>query len=150
MMIGLKTIAKNLKFDTTMLKSILCNYSDPYILVKGTIKVVGAGDTAATRGTDRNNKKVFLKNCAPFTRYVSEINNTNVDNAKDLDIVMPMCNLLECSNNHAKTSAILWQYYRDGPDDNITNSESFKFKSRLIKNTGNNGTVKVEVPVPLK
>ena len=54
-------------------------------------------------------KKVIFKNCAPFTNCISEINNTQIDNAKDIDIVMPMYNLKEYSNNYLKTSRILWQ-----------------------------------------
>ena len=85
-----------------MLKSSLCDYSDAYILVKGTITV---NNTAAT-DTDANNtnKKVIFKNCASLTNCISEINNTQVDNAKDLDIVMPMYNLIEYSDNYSKTS----------------------------------------------
>ena len=96
-----------------MLKSSLCNYSDAYILVKGTITITGAGDDAAARQADERDKGVVFKNCAPFTNCISEINNTQVDNAKDIDIVMPMYNLIEYSDNYAKTSGSLWQYYRD-------------------------------------
>ena len=80
-----------------MLKSRLCDYSDAYILVKGTITV---NNTAAA--ANNTNKKVIFKNCAPFTNYISETNNTQVDNAKDIDIVMPMYNLIEYSDNYAK------------------------------------------------
>ena len=85
-----------------MLKSSLCDYSDAYIFVKGTIT---ANDTSAA-GADANNtnKKVILKNCAiaPFTNCISETNNTQVDNAKDIDIVMPIYNVIEYSNNYSK------------------------------------------------
>ena len=71
-----------------MLRSSLCDYSDTYILVKGNITVNNtAADGAAANNT---NKKVIFKNCAPFTNCISKINNTQVDNAKDIDIVMPM------------------------------------------------------------
>ena len=78
-----------------MLKSSLCDYSDAYILFKGKIRV----DNTAAAGDDANNtaKKLMFKNCAPFTDCISEINNTQVDNAKYIDIVMPMCNLIEHS-----------------------------------------------------
>ena len=84
---GTYNINSQIKFKTTMLKSSLCDYSDAYILVKGYIAV----PNTATAGADANNtnKKVIFKNCAPFTNCINEINNTQVDNAKDIDIVMP-------------------------------------------------------------
>ena len=91
-----------------MLKSTLCDYGDAYILVKGTSTV---NDTAAADADANNtNKKVILKNCAQFTNCISEINNTQVHIAKDTNIVMPMYNLIEYSDNYLKTSGILWQY----------------------------------------
>ena len=85
---GRYNVNSEIKFKTTMLKSSLCDYSDAYILVKGTITV---NNTAAENDDASNtNKKVIFKNCAPFANCISEINNTQVDNAKDLDIVMPM------------------------------------------------------------
>ena len=98
---------------TTMLKSSLCDYSDAYILAKGTITITGTGDDAAARQADERNKGVIFKNCAPFINWKSETNNTEIDNAKDIDIVMPMYNLTESSDNYSKTSASLWQYYKD-------------------------------------
>ena len=88
-----------IKFKTTMLKSSLCHYSDAYILVKGTITITGAGADAAARQADERDKGVAFKNCAPFTNCISEINNTQVDNAKDIDIIMPMYNVTEYSDN---------------------------------------------------
>ena len=114
-----------IKFKTTMLKSSLCDYSDTYILVKRTKTIAGAGADAAARKADERDKDVAFKNCAPFTNCISEINNAQVDNAKDIDIVMPMYNLIEYSDNYAKTTGSLWQYFRDEPDDNLANSESF-------------------------
>ena len=96
-----------IKFKTTMLMSKLCDYSDAYILVKGTVTIVGAGADAAAQAADRNNKQIMFKNCAPFTNCISEINNTQIDNAKDLDVVMPMYNLVEYSENYSKTSGTL-------------------------------------------
>ena len=85
---------KQIRFKTAMLRSSLCDYSDAYILVKGNISV---NNTAAANNT---NKKVIFKNCAPFTDCISKINNTQVDNGKYIDIVMPMYNLIEYSDNY--------------------------------------------------
>ena len=89
---GTNNINSQIKFKTTMLKSSLCDYSDAYILVKGYIAV----PNTATAGADANNtnKKVIFKNCAPFTNCINEKNNTQVDNAKDIDIVMPMYSIV--------------------------------------------------------
>ena len=95
------------KFKTTMLKSSLCDYSDTYILVKGKITITGAGDDAVVRKADERDKGVAFKNCAPFTNCISEINNIQIDNCKDNDTVMPLYNLLEYSDNYAKTSGTL-------------------------------------------
>ena len=97
----------DIRFKTTMLRSILCNYADAYILVKGTITITGAGNNDAAKQLDERDKGVTFKNCAPFTKYISRINNTNIDNAQDIDIVMPMYNLIEYSDNYSKTSGSL-------------------------------------------
>ena len=137
--------------NTTMLKSSLCDYSDAYILVKGMITINGRGADAAARQADERDKGVSFKNCAPFINCISEINNMQIDNAKDIDIVMPMYNLIEYSDNYAKTSGSLWQYFRDEPDDNIEDSESFKSKIKITGKTPNNNNEKdVEIMVPLK
>ena len=91
-----------------MLKSNLRDYSDAYILVTGKITIAGAGDNAAARQADERDKGVVFKNCAPFINCMSEINNTQIGNAKDIDIVMPMYNLIEYSDNYAKTTERLW------------------------------------------
>ena len=141
-----------------MLKSGLCDYSDAYILVKGTIS---ANNTAAAGAAANNtNKKVIFKNCAPFTNCISEINNTQIDNAKDIDIVMPMYNLIEYSDNYAKTTGSLWKYCKDipalNPNDEITRftggntTDSFNFKAKITGQTGDDGTKDVEIIVPLK
>ena len=83
----------DIRFKTTMLKFSLCDYSDAYILVKE--RITGEGDNAANRQTDKRNIGVTFKNCSPFTNCKSEINNTEIDNAKDIDIVMQMYNLIE-------------------------------------------------------
>ena len=94
-----------IKFKTTMLKSSLCNYSDVYILVKRYIAVNNtAADSAAANNT---NKKVIFKNYTPFSNYISEMNNTQIDSAKDIDKVMPMYNLIEYSDNYSETSGSL-------------------------------------------
>ena len=80
---------KQIRFKTPMLRSDLCDYNDAYIVVKGTITVEGA------ENRDKHNRNLVLKNNAPFISYISKINNTLIDNAEDLDIVIPMHNLLE-------------------------------------------------------
>ena len=97
---------------------------------------------------DERNKRVIFKNFAPFTDFMSEINNAQIDNAKDLDVVMPMHNLSGYNNNYSKRPRRLWQYYRGGLNDILTNSESFKYKIQ-IKNPapGNTKDVKIAVPV---
>ena len=153
---GAYNVNSQIKFKTTMLKSSLYDYSDAYILVKGTITSTGKGADAAARQADERDKGVSFKNCALFINCISEINNTHIDNAKDIDIVMPMYNLIENSDNYAKTSGCLWQYFRDEPDDNnIEDSESFKSKIKITgktpNNNNNNNNVKdVEIMVPLK
>ena len=131
-----------IKFKTAILKSSLCDYSDVYILVKGTIATAGEGADAAARHTDERDKGVAFKNSTPFTNCISEINNTQVDNAKDINIVMPMYNLIEYSDNYAKTLGSLWQYFRDKPDDNDDMDESKSFKSEIKGKTPNNGNEK--------
>ena len=108
-----------------MLKSSLCDYSDAYILVKGKITIAGAGNDAAARQADERDKGVVFKNCAPFNNCISEINNTQIDNAKDIDTVMPMYGLIEYGDNYAKTTGHLWQYFGDEPvdDDDIEDSK---------------------------
>ena len=141
-----------------MLKSSLCDYSDAYILVKG---IISANNTAAAGAAANNtNRKVIFTKCAPFTNCISEINNTQIDNAKDIDIVMPMYNLIECSDNYAKTTGSLWQYCKDIPagdtNDEITEftagnpTDSFNFKVKITGRTGDDGTKNVEIMVPLK
>ena len=149
---GTYNVNSQIKLKTTMLKSSLCDYSDAYIIVKGTITINETGADAAARQADERDKGVSFKNCAPLINCISEINNTQIDNAKNIDIVMPMYNLIECSDNYAKTSGSLWQYFRDEPDDNnIEDSESFKYKIKITGKTPNNNNEKdVEIMVPVK
>ena len=147
---GTYNVNSQMKFKTTVLKSSLYDYSDACIIVKGTITV----NSTAVAGADANstNKKVIFKNRAPFTNCISEINNTQVDNATDLDNVMPMYNLIEYSDNHSKTSGSLWQYCKDIPavdninaivdfaENNLT--DSFNFKVKMTGQAGDDGTKK--------
>ena len=146
---------KQIKFKTSM----LCDYSDVYILVKGNIAV----NNTAAAGADANNtnKKVIFKNCPPFTNCISKVNNTDIDNAKYIDIVMPMYNLIKYSNNYSKTSGSLWQYHKDIPavnnDGDIVNfneanaTDSFNFKTKTTGQTNDDGEMNgVEILVPLK
>ena len=102
-----------IKFKTSMLRTSLCDYNDAYILVNGTITITAAGDNDAARRLDERNRGVIFNNCVPFTDCISEINNTQIDNTKYIDVVMPMHNLIEYSDNYLKTWGSLWQYYRD-------------------------------------
>ena len=155
---GTYNVNSQIKFKTTMLKSSLCDCSDAYILAKGTVTV---NNTAATDADANNtNKKVIFKNCAPFTNCISEVNNTQVDNAKDIDIVMPMYNLIEYIDNYSKTSESFFQYCKDiaAVDNNneIVNfsennlTDSFNFKVKKTGQTGDDGTKIVEIMVSLK
>ena len=96
-----------------MLRSILCDYGDAYILVKGNTTVNNTAPPGAA--ADNTNKKVIFKNCTPFTSCISKINNTQIDNAKYIDIVMSMYNLIKYSDNYSKISGSLWQYCKDIP-----------------------------------
>ena len=134
-----------------MSDSSLCDYRDVYILVKGRITITGAGAHAAAKQADERNKGVIFKNCAVFINCKSEMINTEIDNVKDIHIVMPMYNLIEHSNNYSKTSGSFWQYYKDKPNENLTNSKSFKSKIKITGNTPNDcNTKNVEIIVPVK
>ena len=144
-----------------MLKSSLCDYSDVYILVKGNITVNNT--TAADVDANNTNKKVIFKNCAPFTDCIIEINNRQVDNPKNIDIVMPMYNLIEYSDSYSKTSGSLWKDI-DIPDIPAVNddggivdfnwanaTDSFNFKAKTTGQTNNNGRIdNVEIMVSWK
>ena len=98
---------KQVRFKTLILRSDLCDYNDAYIVVKGTISVKGQNNTY------RKNKDFVLKNNASFIGCISKINDVLIENAEDLDILLPMYNLLEYSKNYSKTPGFLWNYYRD-------------------------------------
>ena len=139
-------------FETKVIKPNLCDYSDAYILVTGSIAATG-GD---------GNTRVALKNCAPFTKCVTHINNEHVDGANNLDIIMPIYNLIKYSDNCSDTSGSLWQFKRDeqnmsnGNPANvaIANPSSFKYKSSLIGESTaadcNRVFKNVKIAVPLK
>ena len=164
---------KSIKFETPMLRSNLCNYSDVYILVKGIITVTAPGvNNGANNIRDKTNRPLILKNNAPFVSCITRINGELIEDADDLDIVMSMYNLLEYSKNYRKTIGSLYNYYRDelsnDADDNnfdnikVVNSNTFKYKNKIISNTYNvnagadgydlnkNGTQEVELAIPLK
>ena len=144
---GAYNVNSQIKFKNTMLKCSLCDYSDVDILVKGTISV---NNTAAGDVINNIDRKLIFKNCAPFTYGISEINNTQIDNDKDIDIVMPMHNLIEYSDNYAKTTGSLWQYCKDIPARDNNNeivvfranntTDSFNFKVKITGQTGDDGT----------
>ena len=131
-------------FSTKSIESSLCDYSDAYVLLTGNINVAEAD----------NNTKVALKNYTPFRKCITEINGTHIDDAKHINIAMPMYNLIEYGDNYSDTSGSLWQFKRDGiegnvdltVDDNHTpnNLPSFKYKSSLITNRND---VKIAVPL---
>ena len=148
--------SKPIRFKTSMLRSDLCDYSDAYVWVKGKITV-----------TDPNNnvnfdRRLTLKNNAPFTSCISKINGKLVENAEDLDIVMPMYNLLEYSKNYEKTSGSLFNYYKDEPENDempndnnvinisIRNSKSFDYKTKIVGNAANVLEKEVTIAIPLK
>ena len=125
-------VNKKIRTKTTMLRSDLCDFSDVYIVVKGAIAVINPD------GVERN-KAVAFKNNAAFINCISKINGVQIDNAGDLEVVMPMQNLLEYSKTYRKTTS-LWNYCSDEPSDTLSfNSESFKYKTSITGNTYNVG-----------
>ena len=164
---------KSIRFKTPMLRSNLCDYSDVYILVKGTITVTAPGaNNGANNIRDKRNRPLILKNNAPFVSCITRINGELIEDANDLDIVIPMYNLLEYSKNYRKTIRLLYNYYRDelsdDADDNnfdnikVVNSDTFKYKNKITGNTYNvdagvddydvnkNGKQEIGLAIPLK
>ena len=158
---------KSISFKTPMLRSDLCDYSDAYILVKGTITVTGPGvNNDANNIRDKRNRPLILKNNAPFVSCITRINGELIEDADDLDLVMPMYNLLEYSKNYRKNIGSLNDYYRDelggnNNNDNTINTDTFRYKNKITGNTYNvdagaqgydvnkNGTQKIELAIPL-
>ena len=117
---------KEIRIKTSMLRSGLWDFSDVYIVVGGDITLEGNNDA------NKRNKNLAFKNNAPFIYCISKINGVKIDNAEDLDVVMPMYNLLEYSKNYRKTTGSLWNYYGDEPSDPFSsNSQSFKYKASI-------------------
>ena len=139
-----------IKYDTRVLKPNLCDYAEAYILIDGSIRAAAADA----------NTRLALKNCAPFTKCNLEINDEHVHTAENLDITMPMYNLIEYSDNYQDSSATLYQYKRDEPpeDDAVAdlttdNSSSLKYKISLLGNSvvaNNIARINVKVAIPLK
>ena len=141
---------KSIRFKTPMLRSDLCDYSDAYILINGIITVAG------NNPRDRQNRPVILKNNAPFVSCITRINGELIEDVDDLDIVLPMYNLLEYSKNYRKTIGSLYSYYRDKLTNdqndnfaniNVINSEAFKYKNKIIGNTYNVNSTRVPAAV---
>ena len=127
----------------------MCDFSNAYILAKGTIAVTNTAAQGA--GSNAASKKVIFKKCAPFINCMSRINNLQEDDAHDIDVVMPLYNLMEYSDNYSKTSGILWQYCRAKPaldangaiiDFTVANSisDTFKIKEKITSETDNDDT----------
>ena len=163
---------KSIRFKTPMLRSNICDFSDAYILVKVTIIVTAPGvNNNADNIRDKRNRPLILKNNVPFVPCITRINGELIEDADDLDIVMPIYNLLEYSKNYRKTIGSLYNYYRDEltNDDNdnfaninVVNSEAFKYKNKITGNTYNvnagaqgndvnkNGTQEAALTIPLQ
>ena len=156
---GTYPVNKQIKFKKPILRSSLCDYADAYILVKGNITYNNtAGDGVAANNAA---KKLKFKNFAPFTNCISKTNKTQIDNAEYIDIVMPIYNLIEYSDDYSKKSGSLQQYCKEIPavnnagniiDFTATNTtDSFKFKATIMGQTNNNGKIDDgEIKVPLK
>ena len=143
-------INKEIRNKTSILRSDLSNFSDAYIVVEEAITVNGRA-----YASNKRNKSVAFKNNAPFVNCISKVNGAKIDNAEDLDVVMPMYNLLEYSKNYKKkkTTGSLWNYYRDEPNNPLScDSEPFKYKTYITRKTPDNDHVleNVKVVVPLK
>ena len=155
---GAYSTGSQIKSKTLVIRSRICDYSDAYTLAKGTITVTNTA--AAVTSPNNRNKKVIFKNCSPFTDCISEINNKEIDYAKDIDILIRIYTLIKYNDNYSKTFGRLWQYYRDDlfinnnrviidvPDK--PNNPLFKYKQKIIGQTGNYGTIDVQRMVPLK
>ena len=135
--------------NTPMLRSDLCDFSDAYIDVKGTI----TAEQNTNRNNDAHNKPIVFKSNTLFINRISKINGVLIDNAEGLDVVMPMYNLIEYSENYRKTMGSLQNYCRYEQDnDDIRISKSFKYKISITGNTPNNhnAITDAEIVVTLK
>ena len=160
---------KSIRFKTPMLRSDLCDYADAYILINSTI--TDTANAGANNIRDKTNRPLILKNNAPFVSCITRINNELIEDAEDLDIVMPMYNLLKVSKNYKKTIGSVYNYYRDELTNDINNnfanrnvvtSNAFRYKNKTTGNTYNiaaatagydsnkEGTQAIELAIPLK
>ena len=159
---------KSIRFKTPTLRSDLCDYADAYILVNGTNTVTSQNNVIR----DKKDRPLILKTNSPFISCITRINGELIEDADDLDIVMPMYNLLEYSKNYRKTIRSFYNYYRDelrdDPDNinhnniKVVNSNAFKYKNKITGNTYNvlnttddyvavkEGTQEIELAIPLK
>ena len=138
---------KEIRIKTSMLRSDLCNFSDVYIVVEEDITFEGDNDA------NKRNKNLAYKINTLFINCISKINGVKIDIAKDLDVVIPMYNLLEYSKYYRKTTGSLWNYYRDEPSNPLSsNSESFKCKTSIVGKTpqSNDSLTNAKVVIPLK
>ena len=110
-----------------MLKSDLCDFSDAYIVVKGEVTVTGESINS------RKNRPLAFKNNAPFINCISKINNVLIENAEDLDLVMPMYNLIEYSKSYRRTTGSLWNYYTDDLRKDTSNNNNLKEKCNQLR-----------------
>ena len=123
-------VGNKIIYNTEILQSNLCDYNDTHIVVADDINVLAAPAMY-----------VSFKNCASFTKCTKKINKTGIDDAKDLDLVLPMCNLIEYISKYSKATGSLRLYSKDEGTDfngdiaNDNNIKSFKYKAKLLGNT---------------
>ena len=123
-------VGSEIIYNTEVLKSNICDYNDAYILVKGYITVTAAPATNVT-----------FTNCTPFTKCITKTDGTTIVDAEDLDLVMPMCNLIEYSSYYSETTGSLWCYSKDKVTDfnadiaNTNDFKSFRYRTKLLQNT---------------
>ena len=145
-----------IKFLTKSLESSFCDYSDAYVLVTQNITVKRRNAANTDVITLNAVTQVAFKIFSPFKDCRTKINDTFVDNADFNNITMPMCNLIEYSDNYSDTSISLWDFKRDEIDKNANvtndnNAPSFRYKASIIGNTENTGTKNgIKIAVPLK
>ena len=140
-------VNSQIKFKSTILKYSLCDNSDAYLLVKGPMTV---NCRTAAAPNNRNIKGIFKKG-VPFTNSIRKINNAQVDSAKDIDIVMPVYNVIEYRDKYSKASRSLWQYCKDIPAVNNNHNtvnfngynaiDPFNSKAKITGQTDNNGEI---------
>ena len=123
-------VGNEIIYNTEVSKPNLCDYNYAYNLVRGDITVITVPAT-----------QVAFKNCAPYTKCITKIDGGTIDDVKDLELVMPIYNLIEYSSNYSETTGSLWFYSKDEATNfnNIENTDdfkSFKYKAKLLGNTG--------------